>query len=157
MKNHGLICRIPPGVNKVQTDSFRIKMRPCLFFPFVQFLQTSFSGLTTTSEQQPWSLETHHVILRMRDNSCQSQHLMPLTCFQVPKGKDKKKKHACKMYNWEDSSFLKLRILSSYEIAVLPSKLFCTKSYLFYFFCSQRNMFNISNGTETRQPENSWI
>ena len=77
--------------------------------------------------------------------------------FPGTKRKRQKKKHACKMYNWEDSSFLKLRILSSYEIAVLPSKLFCTKSYLFYFFCSQRNMFNISNGTETRQPENFWI
>ena len=38
MKNHGLICRIPPKVNSLQTDSLRIKMRPCLFFPFVQFL-----------------------------------------------------------------------------------------------------------------------
>ena len=55
--------------------------------------------------------------------------------------KEEKQKHACKLYNWEDSSFLKLRILSTYETAVLPSKLFCTKTYLFYFSCSHRNMF----------------
>ena len=87
MKNHGLTCRIPPGVNKFQTDSSRIRMRPCLFLPsfcsISSLFQTNYSGLTTTSGQQPWSLGTHCVRLKMRDNSCQSQHSMPLTCFHV--------------------------------------------------------------------------
>lgn len=150
MKNHGLTCRIPPGVKKFQTDSSRVRMRPCLFllsFCSVSSLfQTNYSGLTTASGQQPWSLETHYVRLKMRDNSCQSQHLMPLTCFHVAK------KHAWKLCNWEDSPFLKLRALSSSEIVLLPSELFCTKTYLFYFFWSHSSMFNINNGTETRQP-----
>lgn len=45
MKNHDLTFRIPPEVNKCQTDSRRIKMRLCLFLPIVQFLP-SFKPIT---------------------------------------------------------------------------------------------------------------
>lgn len=45
MKNHDLTFRIPPEVNTCQADSWRIKMRPCLFLPIVQFLP-SFKPIT---------------------------------------------------------------------------------------------------------------
>lgn len=90
MKNDDLTFRIPPGVDKYQTDSWRIKRRPCLFPPIVQFLpsvsslfRSGSSGPTSASGLQAGSLGTHYVRLKMRDNSCQGPCWMPLTCFRV--------------------------------------------------------------------------
>lgn len=81
MKNHDLTLRIPPEVNKCQADSWRIKMFVPSYCSISSLFQTNYPGPSATSGQQAWSLETHYVRLKMRDNSCQSQNLMPLTCF----------------------------------------------------------------------------
>lgn len=135
MKNRGLTWRIPPGVNKCQTDSSRIKMRPCLFLPFVQFLHSSKPITQAPPSLLGNSLEVLKLIMSGWKWETIALSKPAFDAFDLfPCSKKKKKRRACKVYNWEDSPFLQLRVLSSSEIVLLSPKLFCSKTYLVYYF-----------------------
>lgn len=150
VKNHGLTCRITPGVYKCQTDNLRTKRRPCLFLPFVQFLHSSKPITQILPPLLGSSLEVLKLIMSV-ENERQQLSEPAFDAFNLFLC-SKKKKRVCMLFNWEDSPFLEPRLLSSSKIALLSPQLFCTKAYLFYFSCSYNSMFYIDNGRKERQP-----